>query len=166
MDPTIIAAVIGAVATISAAVIALQTGKKQGRAEKEKEIDDAPRKYVNNLDKLIKIAMREGATKASINARAIVSTRNDLKESTIKIADRLNSEINVLERQQQEQARSEVLMETIEVLSKKWPAKKDQIEIELRKVLAEMGLLGRAPKQAAAEDDNQDFRQGGNFVTT
>jgi gas vesicle protein len=162
MEPTIIAAVIGAVATVVAAVIALQSGKKAGREEIAREIDDAPRKYVDHLDRLIKRAIQEGGPNAVLNARAIVSTRNDLRESLIKISDRLNSDIDQLAREvgeaagtdrgntRQQQAGYSAIYETIQVLSRKWPSKKDQVEVELRKVLAELGLLGRSPSRPAA----------------
>jgi gas vesicle protein len=156
MDPTIIAAIIGGIATVTAAIIARKTGRKEGREEKEQEIDDAPRKYVNHLDKLIQTAIQEGSSNAVINARAIVSTRNDLRESMMKISERLNSEIDRLAKELGESSGEEIviqqasptaLYETIEVLKRKWPAKKDQVEIELRKVLAELGILGKSPKQ-------------------
>ena len=147
MDPTIIAAVIGALATVAAAVIGLQSGKKQGREEKEKEIDDAPRLYVEHLDKLIGVAVREGTKAAVLNARAIISTRNDLRGSTMKISEVLNSDINRLDREVEEEAGQGAVYETIQVLGRKWPAKKDQVEVELRKVLAELGILGRSPKR-------------------
>ena len=159
----IIVALIGAGATIAAAVIGLKSGKKAGRKEKEKEIDDAPRKYVDHLDRLIQEAIREGGDKAVLNARAIVSVRNDLRNSMLNISERLNSDIDRLAEEigeakesprfnRREAASPAVIFETIQVLSKKWPAKKDQVEIELRKVLAELGLTGRAPAQAHDED--------------
>ncbi|HEX3151259.1 MAG TPA: hypothetical protein VHR66_24490 [Gemmataceae bacterium] len=163
MDPAIIAAGIGAIATVAAAVIGLRSGKKAGRQELAREIDDAPRKYVDHLDRLIQRAINEGAANAALNARAIVSTRNDLRESLMKISDRLNSDIDRLAEEIGEstgtqrtnggrtQAASGAVFDTIQVLSRKWPAKKDQVEVELRKVLAELGLLGRSPNRPTQE---------------
>ena len=156
MDPVTLAAVIGAVATLGAAIIGRQSGQKAGRKAKEKEIDDAPRKYVDHLDALIQTAVREGQQNAIVNARAIVSTRNDLRESMMKISDRLNSDITRLAEEvgeptgegrvsRSERASTGAIYETIQVLGRKWPAKKDQVEIELRKVLAELGILGQSP---------------------
>ena len=178
MDPTIVAAVIGAAATILAAIIGLRAGKSAGREELRKEIDDAPRKYVDHLDRLIARAMKEGTEKVMVNARAIVSLRNDLRDSLMKIHDRLNSDIDTLaeqiggpgggqqdigreqkappprerrDRERQASTATEAVFETIQVLSRKWPGKKDQVEVELRKVLAELGLLGRSPDRPKPE---------------
>lgn len=146
MDPTVIAAVIGAIATVVSAIIGRQSGKKIGREEKQKEIDGAPRKYVEHLGKLIHTAIGKGSKAAVLNARAIVSTRDDLQGSTMKISEVLNSDIDRLAREVKDAGDSAVY-ETIQVLGKKWPAKKDQVEVELRKVLAELGILGNSPER-------------------
>ena len=143
-----------------------------------KKIAAAPRQYVDELDKLIGRAIAEGETNAVINARAIVSARNSLRDSMAVIASRLNSEIDRLaddigeshglwtlaaqvsvaqgmqspatttessaaqpaSASGDEEIRS-AAWQTIQVLSRIWPAKKVQIEVELRKVLAELGLM-------------------------
>jgi hypothetical protein len=121
-----------------------------------KRLDDAPRKYVEELDKLIKRGMEEGITKAIINARAIVSARDSLRSSLISISAQLNTEIdvlatnigteylpskNVISTQSNEGYNNpEEAYRTIEVLSRLWPSRKTQIEIQVRKMLAEMGL--------------------------
>jgi hypothetical protein len=145
MEPIIISAIIGAGATISAAIIGRISGKRRGRKEKEREIDDAARKYVDYLDKLIQDGVREGRENALLNGRAIVSTRNDLRGSMLTISEQLNSDIDVLSLNVRDTGGRAAAYETIQVLAKKWPAKKAQVEIQLRKLLAELGILGKAP---------------------
>jgi hypothetical protein len=172
MDPIIVAAIIGAGAAVVAAIIGRQSGRKKGReegrekgrGEKEQEIDDAPRKYVEHLDKLIRDAVHQGREKAVLNARAIVSIRNDLRGSMMRISELLNSDIDRLSReigepigrevdQQPQRANPDTIYETIQVLEKKWPSKKDQVEINLRKVLAELGILGQSPNRPRQKKD-------------
>lgn len=151
MEPVIISAIIAAGATIGAAIIGRISGKRKGRAEKEREIDDAARKYVDYLDKLIQDGVREGRENALLNGRAIVSTRNDLRGSMLSISEQLNSDIDVLSLNLLDTTARAAAYETIQVLAKKWPAKKAQVEIQLRKLLAELGILGKAPARPGQE---------------
>ncbi len=95
---------------------------------------------------MIRIAKKEGPANAIVNAKAIVSTRNDLQNSLDVISESLNNEIDILKAQIGEREKSargvsnRQIYETIEILFKKWPSKKTQIEYAGRKVLAEMGL--------------------------
>lgn len=156
----IIVAIIGAIATVSAATIGLLGSlivarffRRKGRKDIEEEIEEAPRLYVDHLDRLIQNAVKEGKEHAVVNARAIVATARDLRDSTITISERLNSEIDRLGREVVEaegspevrinQTPNEEIYQTIQVLARKWPAKKDQVEVEIRKILAELKLLGK-----------------------
>ena len=77
----------------------------------------------------------------------------------VRIADRLNSNIDRLATEIGERpnnlrdtwvpapASVSEVFETIQVLARTWPGKRSQIEVELRKVLAELGILGRGPAQ-------------------
>jgi hypothetical protein len=121
-----------------------------------KKIDAAPREYVRELDLLINRAKSEGVDMAGINARAIVAARNSLKSSLVSISSNLNSEIDRLaneigessyspfEELQRRTGENNVelseIYETIQVLHRIWPSKRRQIEVEMRKVLAELGL--------------------------
>jgi hypothetical protein len=121
-----------------------------------RKLDAAPRKYVEELEKLIAQAYKEGIEKAVVNARSIVSTRNDLRSSLISISSRLNSEIDQLaidightiikpaepsiRTTEANENNPKRAYETIEVLYRNWPAKKVQIEVEIKKLLAELGL--------------------------
>ena len=105
-----------------------------------KTIKEAPRRYVEHLDRLICEALDAGSNLARVKSQSIVSTRNDLRGSLSAIANRLNSDIDTLESQLQAQAPVQELFGTVQVLHDKWPAKKDQIEYEIRKLMAEIGL--------------------------
>jgi hypothetical protein len=133
------------------------------------KVTAAPEKYVAHLDRLISSAVMEGVGRSVINARAIVAARDDLRDSLLSLTSLLDSEIDVLQqqleilprfgfelfelrspldRQRDRPGRSDdrdrydaqQLFETIEVLAKKWPAKRDQIKYALRKMIAELGL--------------------------
>jgi hypothetical protein len=121
-----------------------------------KKILAAPKKYVRDLDLLIERARKEGVSNAVVNARAIVAARNSLRESLTTISGSLNSEIDRLaneisetqsdnqfiesERPMNSTNSSEEIYNTIEVLHRIWPSKKGQIEVQVRQILAELGL--------------------------
>lgn len=122
----------------------------------KRKIKAAPKIYVNELDKLIRRGVAEGIENAIINARAIVSARNSLRKSLLAISSQLNSEIDRLANEIGEEgvripdptmSKDEIksidrenAYNTILVLNRIWPAKKEQIEVEVRKLLAEMGI--------------------------
>ncbi|MFT3911456.1 MAG: hypothetical protein QM737_18680 [Ferruginibacter sp.] len=125
------------------------------KRKQQEKIDAAPRKYVEALEKLIITGVSEGEEKAILNARAIVSTRDSLRNSLGAISSSLNSEIDRLAeeigqtyytpkgpmiRQENPDMNSKQAYNTIIVLSKIWPARKDEIEVEIRKLLAILGL--------------------------
>lgn len=121
-----------------------------------KRIAAAPKMYVEHLDNLIKNGVTEGVSSAVLNARAIVAARNSMRGSLTTISSQLNSEIDRLEAELSEVIVSpktpsmsrpntndgspEKIFETMQVLNKIWSARRTQIEVEMRKLLAEMGL--------------------------
>jgi hypothetical protein len=141
---------------VSPLIVAAFTGGFAWMWAKEhqrKKIDAAPREFVNELDKLISRAYFEGPDKAMVNARAIVAARNSLAAPLARIQIQLNSEIDRLAEEvgeifeklhrsveRREPADARAVYETIEVLVRMWPAKKKQIEVEIRSVLAVLGL--------------------------
>jgi hypothetical protein len=78
----------------------------------------------------------------SVSARSIVAARNDLRSSLDAIGNRLDSQIDEL---QAELAKPnpdpEKLITLLEVLRQKWPAKQAEIEVAVRKVITELGLV-------------------------
>lgn len=81
-----------------------------------------------------------------MHSRAIVAARDDLKGTLVSLSALLNSEIDRLSAEVRDawapESSVEPLRSTVNVLKLKWPAKRDQIkiEIEVRKLLAELGL--------------------------
>ncbi len=129
-----------------------------------KRIDDAPTKFIEHLDSLIKKAVEEGEENARINSRAIVGMRNSFRQHIISISTLLNSEIDTLEaylsdgvamkpmvvRAELRDSResdnnkfnvsNEELYETIKVLERTWSSKKDELNLSIRQVITMLGL--------------------------
>ena len=122
----------------------LEEGREQGEKEAQQlfqqRLEAAPILYTQKLDELIVGGLKEGENEAQVNARAIVRTRDNLRGSSETIASSLNGEIDQLAQELQSTASEEELRQTIKVLAKVWPSKKLQIQIEIRKVIAELGL--------------------------
>jgi len=122
-----------------------------------KRIAEAPTLYVQEIDKLINNAVAEGEGNAVINAKAIVAARNSLAHSLSAIGSQLDGQIDLLALEVEMETlvplprlteppnakssmdKHAVYMQVL-VLQKIWPAKRKQIEVELRKLLAELGL--------------------------
>ena len=141
---------------ISAAIIAFASyswgtiqGDRDAQAQYRQRHEAAAVTYVQHLDRVIRDAGRtSGGDETLAKARAIVSTRDDLRRSLTSLAALLNSEIDrlaqevsdaELRRTRGEGWKDTDLRQTIEVLASKWPAKKDQIQVEVRKLQREMG---------------------------
>lgn len=137
-------------------------GKLQSARKQQKRLNDAPRKYVEHLDRLIRQAIDAGGDDAVVRARAIVSARDSMRRSLSSISEYLNTEIDQLseqvgisERQKQsqrfpKQLEPKGIFETIRVLQSVWPSRKALIEIEVRKLIAELGI------DAAILDERED----------
>ncbi|MDO6777460.1 MULTISPECIES: hypothetical protein [unclassified Shewanella] len=114
-----------------------------------KKTESAPSLYTERLGEMIYNATPGKSDDLLVDARAIVSTRDDYRGSLIAISKLLNSEIDRLKEEIEKQEQSiksgnaydgEEIKRTLAVLQKKWPSKKDQIIIEIRKLLTELGL--------------------------
>ena len=113
-----------------------------------KKLRDAPAIITERLGSLI------GAASDEVNmditerkpqiipaVKALVAARNDFQSVLESVGDRLDSEIDQLERELHKDSPDLAkISELIEVLKRKWPATKDNIEIAVRKLLAELGL--------------------------
>jgi hypothetical protein len=148
------------VAPLAVAAIVGVWGWAVGKRTAQRRVEAAPRRYIKELDQLIARALREGEDKAIINARAIVAARNNLRSSLVSISRSLNSEIDQLARdigqrtasvlppsspsQNGDDVSIKQAYETIQVLARVWPTKRAEIQYEIRKLLAELGL-GVAP---------------------
>jgi hypothetical protein len=140
-------------AGITVAVLTGAVAYYQGTKKAQKRVSKAQFVFVNRLDELIRKALQEGPKEAVLNARAIVTVRNSLADSLVSISSQLNSEIDRLAKEigsvdTYAIKRTEYFVEpnadatyaTIQVLAKIWPAKRSQIVIGVRKLLAELGL--------------------------
>jgi hypothetical protein len=151
----IVAAVVGAAGWAA--------GKAKGRRQMQQQIEAAPEVYVAHLDKLIDRANSEGLNNILVNAEAIVTTRNQLQSSLSSLRGLLNSEIDLLahdlesihrHRTSSVQELAQVWVrndlqhayERVQVLQRVWPSKKDQVKIELRKLLAELNISDAKPR--------------------
>ena len=141
------------------------------RGEKErKRVGEAPFIFVRRLDELIKRGTKEGPDHAIINARAIVAARNSLARSLVSISSSLNSEIDRLAEQigqprlvpgtvpsDTENSRLDsnadaLAYDSIQVLARIWPSKRSQVIVEVRKILAELGLSFDAKHEDRLDD--------------
>lgn len=171
MSSEIKAAIISAVVTIIVGVLplgimykslAVQTEQLQiekDKAERERDeaqhkantyrrqLQEAPAKFTDRLGALIEEAskeadQKEGPSQLVPATRALVSTRNSFRSSLESVRDRLDSEIDMLERElSRTPPNSARIAELVEVLKRKWPAKKEEIELANRKMLIELGLI-------------------------
>jgi outer membrane murein-binding lipoprotein Lpp len=148
------------VAPIIVAIVAWLAGQgysqiKAWRKLREK-IEAAPLVFVSELDALIHKGASEGPSQAVVNGRAIVAARDTLRSTLSSISKQLNSEIDQLASdlgqtsqafdaltdatQAGDSPNAERAFDTIQVLVRIWPAKRKQIEVEIRKLLAELGF--------------------------
>jgi hypothetical protein len=77
-----------------------------------------------------------------VSARSIVASRNDLRSDLDAIGSRLDSQIDGLQTElAKPEPDPERLVTIMEVLRQKWPSKEAEIEVAVRKLLAELGLV-------------------------
>lgn len=157
--------VVGLAATLVIALVSGGAAYFLRDRQYEKQLENAPGVYVEQLDSLIQRAVQEGPQDARVNARAIVAARNSLAGSLESVAASLDGEINHLATQIAQPTVSDRILkepligrgsdtgprppppasdqevyDTIRVLQRVWPSKRRQIEIQVRKLLAELGL--------------------------
>jgi hypothetical protein len=105
-----------------------------------KALMSAPEKYVEHLDKLIKVAASEKEKSIIANVRDIVNTRDNLQESLVSLSKLLDFDVDRLKEQLESKKNKDVLHEMAQDLENKWPAKKNQIRIEITRLISELGL--------------------------
>jgi hypothetical protein len=153
--PIIVATVTGVATWAYTRISAQRDAAVDAQRQLKRKIDAAPRTYINHLDALITRAYREGVGNAIVNARAIVAARNSMRGSLSNIRKNLNTEIDrlasevgmpfeetehALRTATSDTPDAATVFQTIDVLSRMWPAKRAEIEVEIRKILAEFGL--------------------------
>ena len=158
----------GVGASLVAAAIAGILGYVLRSQQYQKSIEAAPERYVHHLGSLIQEALEGGKRNAIVNGKAIVAARNDLRDGLLSLASLFNSEIDELEsllntdfellikklpddiakqlqerkskREKRVKLDEEEIFEIIQIISKKWRIKRDQIEYQIRKLISELGL--------------------------
>jgi len=150
VDPTIIVALIGAAATVVAALIGRSSGKRfafRSREAREQYAHAAIIQYAERLKSLIRKAASQGSGNVLSNAEAIVVVRDDLRKRLIALSDLLDgqidvlkSEVETLKRNPQDQRQAQRTLQAVHVLQEVWSTKETQITYALAELLAEIGL--------------------------
>jgi chromosome segregation ATPase len=108
--------------------------------------EEAPKKFAKRLGKVITDASEGNSSNAVADAKTIVAVRNDLRSALDSVGKRLDSEIDELEAELKKPKPDMSKVATlVQVLKQKWPAKEDEIELAVRKIVAEMGLVPSSP---------------------
>ena len=113
--------------------------------------ESAPQQFVKELGRLIDDApltiddrpdtSNPQGDSVLISARAIVSARNDLRTTLGNLGSDLDSEIDKLQTELVSNKRDQhEILQTLRVLREKWPIKSKQIEVDVRKLLAVIGI--------------------------
>ena len=160
----LILAVIGAFSTYKLTIAAEQRASEKKTAEAvaeaernvratyEARYESAGEKYVNSLGELV----TKGGNIASdypkaedleVAGRAIVALREELRGRLVSLSGALNHEIDqlrvdieLLQRDPKNEQLKEKVRRDLLVLREKWPAKSESVRIEIRKLLAELGI--------------------------
>lgn len=116
------------------------------------QVQSAVEQYANSLGLLIGKAKGEvddnlSAERIEVSARAFVGARNDLRDTLTSLSGSLNHEVDDLEdaikdleKNPDDKAAQDRVRKAILVVAQKWPVKADAIKVQIRKMLAELGL--------------------------
>jgi hypothetical protein len=74
------------------------------------------------------------------SARTIVSLRDEIRTPATNLSQLLNSDIDTLAENVKKRDQA-ATRETLKVLEEKWPKKMNKINVELRKLITELGLI-------------------------
>jgi hypothetical protein len=137
-------------------------GESRERARLVQVDPPAVVRITGQLERLLANADRM-PTNAVTDAKAVVAIRRDSRSSLSTLGSLLNSDIDVLAQQLDEYQRLDAsyrmeelpdrrgelaarmnllerdILQTLQVLSRKWPAKQEQIKTEIRKIISELG---------------------------
>jgi hypothetical protein len=120
------------------------TGKRSKENEYKQKHAAAIKQFAGELRKMINSA-DPAADDAITTARSIVSVRNSLRETLTTLGKSLNSNIDTLDEMVGDHTRRDInaraVRERLTILKNSWPAKEAEIEVAVRKMLAEMGFV-------------------------
>jgi len=105
-------------------------------------VEDAPGKFTRRLRELIGRASESRDAELVARSRALVAARNGYRSVLDSVGSRLDSEIDALEAELRKPRPDPAVIRTLtRVLQAKWPAKEDEIELAVRKLMTELGLV-------------------------
>ena len=126
-------------------------GETETKAQYTQKFEAAALVYAGNLHRLIEDANKSRSSEEMLmRARAVVSARDDIRAGLDRLSSHFNSDIDRLAREildaEARQARNEPwkdggIRATVGVLLDKWPSKLTQLQIEVRKLQSEFGLV-------------------------
>lgn len=114
--------------------------------------ESAPERYASSLGLLIGKAKADvsdnlSAERIEVSARAFVAARNELRDTMTSLSSSLDGPIDELEKaltdlqkDPNDKAAQDRVRKTILVIEQKWPVKAEAIKVQIRKMLAELGL--------------------------
>ena len=118
------------------------------KTRSKKKYEEAIRVFADRLGHQIKKATMASRSDLYVQARALVSMRNEMRGTLSELQSYLNSDIDRLERDLKSYQKSgdtqelqASIAETLSVLSEKWPAKQEQLSYAVRKLLVDLGLV-------------------------
>lgn len=132
-------------------ILGIFIGIWRGNRRYRQKIDAAQEVFVRQMDGLIQRAVAEGENSCLVNAQAIVSARDSLRTTLGELSKYLNSDIDKLslsisefEPEKTSKPISEnqrnAIWRSIQVLSRTWPSKGEQVKVEIRKLLAVLAI--------------------------
>lgn len=144
----------------NAAVVAMHQAGERNREELAKQkkriyeqvYQSAVEQYANSLGSLIGKAKGDiddnlSQERIEVSARAFVGARNELVKTLTNLSGSLNNEVDELEKAIEElqknpndKATQDRVRKAILVVAQKWPVKDVAIKVQIRKLLAELGL--------------------------
>lgn len=153
VDSVIVEVIGGLLTAIIIAVFGYFTGRYFERNRLLRKYQAAISTFSDNLG----AAIRNSSSDVVADARIIVSIRDSSRNELSNVSRLLNSDIDrlselITDAQRFSRSREPVpedtrqqIEQTIKVLRGTWPAKKSQIDVAIRKLLAELGLIEESP---------------------
>jgi hypothetical protein len=147
MNALILDIVVKVIVALAIAAAGTAAGFLLHRRRYRERFRAAAKIYADRIGQQIDKAYSEKDGGVLVHGRAIISIRDDLRDHLLNLngllntdIDRLKEEISVLERNPSSPEAIKRASDTISVLKEKWPIKAEQVEIEIRKLLTELGL--------------------------
>jgi len=120
--------------------------------EYKQQYSSAPAVYTSHIgDQIIKpVPDATDIDDLLVRSKSIISIRDDLRSTLTGMGKLLNSDIDTLTKRVKELeeicslgdgCNGKEVEQTLKILQEKWPSKVSQVDVEIRKLLAELGLV-------------------------